>query len=243
MLILPVEMAADIGCLLAARRKITAVKRAERWFAGLRQTVVADTSWRADPPRFPVPLADPRAGHHGGDGRHRRGPLPGAARTADGRVRRVGRSRPPRAQNPGDRLRHRVRPALGHRPVDRDDADHLPLPARYRRGRPGRLRPPLPPVPGQVHHRHAGARHAYRPQPAARRAAELAGLPARRRRRRASAAALRGRPARLHDRLACARARADSGWPPTASTAAGPRTRASGRPWPTGTTTGSGRAA
>jgi uncharacterized membrane protein len=54
MLIVPVEVAADIGCLLAARRKITAVKRAERWFAGLRQTVVADTSWRADPPRFPV---------------------------------------------------------------------------------------------------------------------------------------------------------------------------------------------
>jgi uncharacterized membrane protein len=54
MLIVPVEVAADIGCLLVARRKITAVKRAERWFAGLRQTVVADTSWRADPPRFPV---------------------------------------------------------------------------------------------------------------------------------------------------------------------------------------------
>jgi uncharacterized membrane protein len=52
--IVPAEEAADIGCLLAARRKITAVKRAERWFAGLRQTVVADTSWRADPPRFPV---------------------------------------------------------------------------------------------------------------------------------------------------------------------------------------------
>jgi uncharacterized membrane protein len=54
MLIVPIEVAADIGCLLVARRKITAVKRAERWFAGLRQTVVADTSWRADPPRFPV---------------------------------------------------------------------------------------------------------------------------------------------------------------------------------------------
>ena len=37
--------------------------------------------------------------------------------------------------------------------------------------------------------------------------------------------------------------RADSGWPPTASTAAGLRTRAIGRAWPTGTTTGSGRAA
>jgi uncharacterized membrane protein len=54
MLIVPIEVAADIGCLLVARRKITAVKHAERWFAGLRQTVVADTSWRADSPRFPV---------------------------------------------------------------------------------------------------------------------------------------------------------------------------------------------
>jgi uncharacterized membrane protein len=54
LLIQPIEVAADIGCVLVARRKITAVKRAERWFAGLRQTVVADTGWRADPPRFPA---------------------------------------------------------------------------------------------------------------------------------------------------------------------------------------------
>ena len=54
MLIVPIEVAADIGCLLVARRRITAVKRAERWFAGLRPTVVADTNWRADPPRFPA---------------------------------------------------------------------------------------------------------------------------------------------------------------------------------------------
>ena len=54
MLIVPIELAADVGCLLVARRKITAVKQAERWFAGLRQTVVADLGWRADPPRFPV---------------------------------------------------------------------------------------------------------------------------------------------------------------------------------------------
>jgi uncharacterized membrane protein len=54
MLVVPIEVAADIGCLLVARRRITAVKRAERWFAGLRPTVVADTSWRADPPLFPV---------------------------------------------------------------------------------------------------------------------------------------------------------------------------------------------
>ena len=48
------EFAADLACFLAARRKITAVKNADNWFAGLRQTVVADTSWRTDPPRFPV---------------------------------------------------------------------------------------------------------------------------------------------------------------------------------------------
>ena len=53
-LVVPIEVAADTGCLLAARRRITEVKRAERWFAGLRQTVIADTRWRADPPRFPV---------------------------------------------------------------------------------------------------------------------------------------------------------------------------------------------
>src|ERR1700722_9722604 len=54
MLIVPIEVAADIGCLLVARRKITAVKRAELWFAVRRPTVVADMSWRADPPRFPL---------------------------------------------------------------------------------------------------------------------------------------------------------------------------------------------
>jgi len=53
-IILLPEMAADLGCFWAARRKIAAVKNADNWFAGLRQTVVADTSWRTDPPRFPV---------------------------------------------------------------------------------------------------------------------------------------------------------------------------------------------
>ncbi len=48
------EFAADLACFLAARRKITAVKTADGWFAGQRQTIVADTSWRTDPPRFPV---------------------------------------------------------------------------------------------------------------------------------------------------------------------------------------------
>jgi uncharacterized membrane protein len=53
-IILVPELAADLGCFWAARRKIAAVKNADDWFAGLRQTVVADTSWRTDPPRFPV---------------------------------------------------------------------------------------------------------------------------------------------------------------------------------------------
>jgi uncharacterized membrane protein len=53
-IILLLELAAGLGCFWVARRKIAAVKNAEEWFAGLRQTVVADTSWRADPPRFPV---------------------------------------------------------------------------------------------------------------------------------------------------------------------------------------------
>ncbi|MGH3291079.1 MAG: DUF1648 domain-containing protein [Trebonia sp.] len=53
-LVLLPEFAADLACFLAARRKITAVKNADNWFAGLRQTVVADTGWRTDPPRFPV---------------------------------------------------------------------------------------------------------------------------------------------------------------------------------------------
>jgi uncharacterized membrane protein len=53
-IILLVELAADLGCFWAARRKIAAVKNADNWFAGLRQTVVTDTSWRTDPPRFPV---------------------------------------------------------------------------------------------------------------------------------------------------------------------------------------------
>ncbi len=53
-IILLLELAAGLGCFRVARRKIAAVKSADKWFAGLRQTVVADTSWRTDPPRFPV---------------------------------------------------------------------------------------------------------------------------------------------------------------------------------------------
>ena len=53
-IILLAELAADLGCFWVARRKIAAVKNADKWFAGLRQTIVADTSWRTDPPCFPV---------------------------------------------------------------------------------------------------------------------------------------------------------------------------------------------
>ncbi|HXL87916.1 MAG TPA: DUF5808 domain-containing protein [Streptosporangiaceae bacterium] len=52
--VLPVELAAGLGCFLVARERIAAVKSAEDWFSGLRQIVAADTSWRTDPIRFPV---------------------------------------------------------------------------------------------------------------------------------------------------------------------------------------------
>jgi uncharacterized membrane protein len=52
--VLLLEVGADIACLQLARRSIIAVKNAEGWYAGLRQAVVTDTGWRADPPRFPV---------------------------------------------------------------------------------------------------------------------------------------------------------------------------------------------
>jgi uncharacterized membrane protein len=53
-IVLVPELAADVGCLQLARKNIAAVKKTEGWFEGLRQTVATDTSWRADPPRFPV---------------------------------------------------------------------------------------------------------------------------------------------------------------------------------------------
>ena len=53
-IILLLELAADFGCFWVARRQIAAVKHADGWFAGLRQTIATDTSWRTDPPRFPV---------------------------------------------------------------------------------------------------------------------------------------------------------------------------------------------
>ena len=53
-LILLILVAADLGCFGLARQKITAVKTAEHWYAGHRQIVVTDTTWRTEPPRFPV---------------------------------------------------------------------------------------------------------------------------------------------------------------------------------------------
>jgi uncharacterized membrane protein len=53
-IILLAEIAADLGCFLIARNRIAAVKQAERWYAGHRQVVATDTSWRTDPPRFPA---------------------------------------------------------------------------------------------------------------------------------------------------------------------------------------------
>src|ERR1700722_10661512 len=53
-IILLLEVAADLGCYWLARQQVTAVKTAEDWYAGHRQIVATDTSWRTDPPRFPV---------------------------------------------------------------------------------------------------------------------------------------------------------------------------------------------
>lgn len=43
----------DVGCIWLARTKIIAAKTAEGWYAGLRQTAVADTSWRTQPQPSP----------------------------------------------------------------------------------------------------------------------------------------------------------------------------------------------
>jgi uncharacterized membrane protein len=53
-IVLLLEVCADLSCFWLARRKITAVKTAEGWFTGVRQAVVADTSWRTAPERFPL---------------------------------------------------------------------------------------------------------------------------------------------------------------------------------------------
>lgn len=59
--VLVVEVAADMGCFWWAHRQITKVKSAEGWFAGRRQTVVADTSWRTDRQPFPAGCLLPAA--------------------------------------------------------------------------------------------------------------------------------------------------------------------------------------
>ncbi len=61
-IVLLLEVAADVGCIWLARRKIIAAKTAEGWYAGLRQTVVADTSWRTQPQPFPVRWLIPAIG-------------------------------------------------------------------------------------------------------------------------------------------------------------------------------------
>lgn len=48
------ELVAGVGFFWMARERITAVKREEGWFDGLRQTVAVDTGWRTEPQRFPV---------------------------------------------------------------------------------------------------------------------------------------------------------------------------------------------
>jgi uncharacterized membrane protein len=52
--VLPAELAAGLSCFWVARQRIAAAKRAEDWYAGIRQAVTADTSWRTEPLRFPV---------------------------------------------------------------------------------------------------------------------------------------------------------------------------------------------
>jgi uncharacterized membrane protein len=53
-LILVIEIAADLGCFWWAHQQIAKVKSAEGWFAGRRQTVTTDTSWRSEPEPFPA---------------------------------------------------------------------------------------------------------------------------------------------------------------------------------------------
>jgi uncharacterized membrane protein len=49
-----VEFVLDGVCFWWVHRRVERVKSAEGWFAGRRQTVVADTSWRTEPPRLPI---------------------------------------------------------------------------------------------------------------------------------------------------------------------------------------------
>lgn len=52
--ILLLEVAGNVFCFRLARKKIIEAKTTDGWFTGLRQSVVADTSWRTQPQRFPV---------------------------------------------------------------------------------------------------------------------------------------------------------------------------------------------
>lgn len=61
-LILLSELTADVVCFWWSHRRIAKVKADEGWFAGRRQVVVADTSWRTEPPVFPVRWLQPAAG-------------------------------------------------------------------------------------------------------------------------------------------------------------------------------------
>ena len=53
-IILLFVIAADAGLFWWAHHSVVRVKSTEGWFAGRRQTVVADTGWRTDPARFPA---------------------------------------------------------------------------------------------------------------------------------------------------------------------------------------------
>src|SRR3984893_18371296 len=75
-IILLPELAAGFGCFWVARRKIAAGQNADEWVAGLRQTIVTDTSWRTDPPRFPVRWLIPALAVIAGTGPARRRSLP-----------------------------------------------------------------------------------------------------------------------------------------------------------------------
>jgi uncharacterized membrane protein len=48
------QLAGSLGCYFLARENIAAVKDAENWFGGLRQTVATDTTWRTDPEPYPL---------------------------------------------------------------------------------------------------------------------------------------------------------------------------------------------
>jgi uncharacterized membrane protein len=53
-IVLVLVIATDASLFWWAHRSVARVKSAEGWFAGRRQTVVADTGWRTDPARFPA---------------------------------------------------------------------------------------------------------------------------------------------------------------------------------------------